>query len=493
MYIKNILVYYFMPLGSLKSVNNIALKQLRITANITSASFQQVSVRGQVTITNVTGLFKTYKVFNNSVQIATNISTSSYTITGLGDNVQIGPITIVGYYGNNIPGNTFTVTGGSGGGKIYTPAALTSLTTSSIGCYRATINMVGTWNNLYISYIGGTASPASGFYTTANTYTFTSMLSNVTYTFTVKAINGDQVYTVITSEVNALTAYYTISGGGTNNQGSFAGYNYIIFLTGTSTVTFFNQSFYVETMFVAGGGGGGSNIQVNGAGGGGGGGLGIGQIYITAGQGYAMTSGIGTIRTVNNRGTNGGNSIIVSPNINIFVQGGGGGGGYNGSAIVSLAIGASGGSGGGGGYSTGILGGAPAIIPIGGGTFTSGWVVMNYYGNNGATSAVTGGGGGGGAGAVGNAGNGNNGGNGGVGVAWYLNGSNYGFFAGGGGGVGKYLVGTNGIGGNGGGGSGSGNNAAVNGTANTGGGGGGGNNGGSGGAGATGRITIAFY
>ena len=485
-----------MPIGSLKSVNNMALKQLRITANINTANFQQVSVRSQVTIQNITGNFKTYNVFNNGTQVATNVSSSSYTMTGLSDNVQIGPITIVPYYGNNIPGNTFTVTGGSGGGKIYTPSYLTSLTTSSIGCYRATINMVGSWSNLYITYSGGTASPSSGFNTTANIYTFTSMSSNTTYTFNVQSINGDGITSTQTLSANALTAYYTLSpASGTTILGSTAGYNWIFCTNSTTTITFFNQSFYGEILMIAGGGGGGSNSQVNGAGGGGGGGIGIGNLYIAAGLGSKMAVGGGAGRITANRGNTGGQSTIVGgtgTNISLYVQGGGGGGGYNG-ATVTYATGSSGGSGGGAGYSTATRTGSAALVPPGGGNLVSGYGTMTFYGNRGGDSAVTGGGGGGGATVQGAAGNGYSAGNGGDGIGWYLNGTLVFACGGGGGGVGKYGVGGNGTCPFGGGGGGGANGSATNGSSGTGGGGGGGNNNGSGGGGGYGGVWIAFY
>lgn len=553
-----------MPIGTLKSVNNIALKQPQYFPNIISAVFKQVDTLGQVTIQNITGSFKSYNVVNDGVVIATNQTNSSYTITGLGNNVQIGPITIVPVIKSQ--GTPYQVTGGSGGGKIYTLAVLSSsyfslpdygqisinltgsytyfdiylggtinkidqtgssytytslnnnynygqykiiakngdkiplaiytvtggdgngyiytlayvsISSFNTGVYRTTMNLSGSWNNLYVTYSGGTASPASGFNTTANSLTFTTMSWNTNYTFYIQASNGNGTNSP-TINGTTLTAYYSSTVG----IGSFAGY-YTAQFTGGGSITFYNQNINCYFLLIGGGAsGGGGGTGGNGGGGGGAGGFLTGSLLAVNGNTVNISIGGGGSSVSGARGNNGGPSTITSSYHNIGAYGGGWGGGQGAGA------GNTGGSGGGGGNSVGAGAGATRGYDNSAGGYTSG---VNGSGNSGGNAASGGGaGGGGGANSGGASSGGTNGGGGGSGATWYLNGSPYGSYCGGGGGSNKLNSGSpGGSGGFGGGGQGaqggSGGNATGYGS-----GGGGSTNAKTSGSGYQGMCVIAF-
>jgi hypothetical protein len=508
-----------MPLGSLKSVNNLALKQLEITASITYANMQALGTTnawGQLTIENVAGNYKTYNVFDNGVQIATDISTSSYTITGLGNNERHGPYTLVPYYGNNIPGNTYTIIYRnilSAGGvlttttmtaqKIYTLAKPTGVSTSNTGCYRTTLNISGTLNTDFVSYWvywsltwgAGSAYPATGYNSTASAITYTLMTSASTYQFDVQAVNGDGIWALPVT-ASAVLGYISVSSSGVNTftTGNFGAYRYLEIGASapTYTVTFFQQDITCDFCAVGGGGAGGVNTSVNGAGGGGAGGVLTGFLRFPAGYAFTMTVGTGGAASTNNRGPNGNDTTVnQSGNLSITVKGGTGGGGYGGGGTFTQANpNPGGGCGGGGGYSNtpGTSGVATLPTISNNGGFLTGYT---SYGRNGGSGATTGGGGGGGAGAAGANASGNNGGAGGSGINWNVGGVLVKAVGGGGGGAGKN-TGTDGAGGAGGGGAGG---TGGNGLNITGGGGGGVYSGGTGnpsGAGGGGRIFLYY-
>ena len=89
-----------------------------------TAAFDTLTALGQVSLTGISGNFATYSVLNNGATVATSQTASTYTITGLGNNVQIGPVTVVPYDSQGVAGTAFTVTGGGGQRKhLYVGAS----------------------------------------------------------------------------------------------------------------------------------------------------------------------------------------------------------------------------------------------------------------------------------------------------------------------------------------------------------------------------------
>ena len=468
-----------MPISSISfiggQINNSIIKYPNPT--ITSAIFQQVSVRGQITITNITGIFDYYEINQNDIYYGQN-NNSTCTITGLADNYNAKyTITPIKNFKRGIP---YTVTGGiQGNGYIYTMAYISNITFTNIGVTIATLNYSGSYTgNLTITYSGGSASPASGFTTTLTTYNMTSMSANTTYNFSINCINGDGI-AGNTGIGSILTAFYAATG--TYTSRSFNGYTTLKY-TSNGGITFYNVNVNCQVLLVAGGGGGGSHISTNGAGGGGAGGVGYGNITFSNSTTYSITIGGGGSSSVNTRGGTGGPSTIIGGTINETANGGGGGGGYN-NGTASYAGGVPGGCGGGAGYSNAAL--------RGGGVASLGSGSLSYFGRDGGSNgypAGTGGGGGGGAGGTGFQASGNAAGAGGSGITWTLGGTTYGTYGGGGGaGGGTAASGGSGIGGTGT------TNANGNpGTTNTGSGGGGCGSGKTSGAGGSGVCVIAF-
>ena len=281
------------------------------------------------------------------------------------------------------------------------------------------------------------------------------------------------------------------SGGTINN--SVSGYRYHIFTSVGNTTFTPSIAGNIDYLVVAGGGAGGDSNS-NSGGGGGAGGFRTGTGLAVTAQAYTVTVGGGGTVATNDVGGSGGNSVFST-----ITSAGGGGGGAQSVTIAGVA----GGSGGGGTYENGAggAGNTPSTSPVQG--YRGGNVDDDSAGNAAA-------GGGGGASAAGGdasqATTGGGVGNGGAGennimgmndadsyshlttlsLGHVVSGARY--FAGGG--AGEAYTNGAGTGGAGGGG-----NAATAGTANTGGGGGGGSNGGTNrtaAAGGTGIVIIRY-
>jgi hypothetical protein len=188
-----------------------------------TATFGTLSALGQVPLVGISGKFATYSVLNSGVELATGQTASTYTIAGLGNNVQIGPVTLVPYDIDGVAGTPFTVKGGSGGGKIYTWAQANAPTFSAITASGTTLACTGTFSNIYVSYSGGVAgTPASGaLINTANSISqvYTGLAGNTTYTFVVYPVNGDGIpgsatgTNKATGSVLTLLATLWVAGG----------------------------------------------------------------------------------------------------------------------------------------------------------------------------------------------------------------------------------------------------------------------------------------
>jgi len=178
---------------------------------ITAAAFGTLTTWGQVPLAGIAGTFSTYSVLNNGTVVASNLTTSTYTITGLGYNVQIGPVTVVPYDSSGVAGALFRVTGGSGGGKIYTWGQANTPTFSATTSTGTTLACTGTFSKAYVTFSGGTGTPASGtLINTVNSITqiYTGMLSNTSYIFNVYPVNGDGIPASATG-TNVSTASVT--------------------------------------------------------------------------------------------------------------------------------------------------------------------------------------------------------------------------------------------------------------------------------------------
>ena len=162
-----------------------------------TAAFDTLTALGQIPLTGISGNFATYSVLNNGATVAINQTASTYTITGLGNNVQIGPVTVVPYDSQGTAGTAFTVTGGGGSGNIYTWAQANAPTFSAITTSGTTLACTGTFSKIYVSYSGGvTGTPASGaLINTANSISqsYTGLVGNTAYTFVVYPVNGDGI------------------------------------------------------------------------------------------------------------------------------------------------------------------------------------------------------------------------------------------------------------------------------------------------------------
>ena len=215
---------------------------------------------------------------------------------------------------------------------------------------------------------------------------------------------------------------------------------YMVFTTGSYTITIPNDGVQCDILIVGGGGGGG-----NYGGGGGGGGVTQKTIVLTSGK-YLVTVGAGGNGGVGryNPGENGGTSSITSTEVSgflgLFGAGGGGGGTYNKPPNITPTAGStqnrnfSSGGGGGGGASEGV---------------SRGETGNGVSGNGGTNPGLTKSGGGGGATGNGGDATSNGAGNGGTGVISTITGSRLSY--GGGGGGGTWTGGTPGTGTDGGG------------------------------------------
>ena len=176
------------------------------------ATFGALTALGQVPITGISGKFTTYSVLNNGSTVATGQTASTYTMTGLGDNVQIGPITLVPYDNLGVAGSPTTVKGGSGGGNIYTWAQSNTPTFSVTSSTGTTLICTGAFSKIYVTFSGGSASPASGtLINTANSINqqYSGMTASTTYTFVVYPVNGDGIPASVTGTNSATGSVNT--------------------------------------------------------------------------------------------------------------------------------------------------------------------------------------------------------------------------------------------------------------------------------------------
>jgi hypothetical protein len=204
--------------------------------SITAAAFGTLTARGLVPLTGVTGKFATYSVLNNGSVVASGLTASTYTITSLGDNVQIGPVTVVPYNGQGVAGSAFTVTGGSGSGKIYTWAYISTFTFSGTSTGGTTLVCTGAFSKVYVIYSGGPSTTASGTLITGTdsiSQIYSGMIEG-TYTFTVYPVNGNGISAFdtgsisITNTVDILPSTVWVSAGSGTNSIAYStdGYNW---------------------------------------------------------------------------------------------------------------------------------------------------------------------------------------------------------------------------------------------------------------------------
>ena len=245
-------------------------------SSITAAAFGSLTALGQVPLTGISGNFATYSVLNNGATVATDQTASTYTITGLGNNVQIGPVTLVPYDSQGVAGTAFTVTGGNGAGMIYTWAQANAPTFSAITTSGTTLACTGTFSKIYVSYSGGAAgTPASDvLINTANSISqaYTGLAGNTTYTFVVYPVNGDGIpgsatgTNMATAPVTTLTPPSTLwvaAGQGTGNTLAYSSDG--ITWSGLGTNVINSQGFGVaysafQNLWVAAGSGTGNTL-----------------------------------------------------------------------------------------------------------------------------------------------------------------------------------------------------------------------------------------
>ena len=216
-------------------------------SSITAAAFGTIAALGEIPITGITGTFANYSVLNNGSVVATGQTTTTYTMTGLGNNVQIGPVTIVPYSNKGTTGPAFTVTGGNGSGQLYTWAQADTPTFSSTVQNSTTLACTGAFSYTIVTFSGGSAVPDTGSQidgTNSISQTYTGMLEGTQYIFYVYPINGDGVnannpssQTVTTTGVSSsnLVMYYPFSAnrnnyaaGGTGVDDTTGTYNPIL-------------------------------------------------------------------------------------------------------------------------------------------------------------------------------------------------------------------------------------------------------------------------
>jgi len=165
----------------------------RTATSPNTATFGTLSAFGEVPLVGISGQFDTYSVLNNGTTIATGQTATTYTITGLGNNVQVGPVTLVPYDPSGTAGMAFSVKGGSGGGKIYTLAQTNTPTFSATSSSGTTLVCTGAFSKMYVTFSGGSASPASGTLLTSTNsinQAYSGMAEGTAYTFVVYPVNG---------------------------------------------------------------------------------------------------------------------------------------------------------------------------------------------------------------------------------------------------------------------------------------------------------------
>ena len=169
-----------------------------VPPTVTAAAFGTLTALGQIPITGIVYNSTTsyYNILVNGGTVATNQTASSYTYSGgLANNTQYGPFTVVPYTAAGVAGTAFTVTGGSGGGRIYTWAYAGTLSFSGTSSSGTTLNFTGqALSSVYITYTPTSGvTPVSGTKTSTLPVAFIGMTSGTTYTYTVYPVNGDNV------------------------------------------------------------------------------------------------------------------------------------------------------------------------------------------------------------------------------------------------------------------------------------------------------------
>lgn len=426
------------------SVSSVTSTTITITFSSPSASTQPV-VSYRVIATPSSGSVVTQTF---------NAPATSYTITGLVSAVLYSVVLYaVNIYGNSPVSSTVSAT------TITFPSAPSGLTAGTATPKTIPI----TWtspNDATITTYTVTAVPSSGttvtqtFNAPATSYTITGLTSNTSYTISLAATNS--VGTGSSSSVSKTTAVLQLTTNVSSGSGSVttstytSGSTYIYYsfnTTSTNSTTFtftINESTSINYLVVAGGGAGGYGL---GSGGGAGGVL-SGNVNISSGITYTITTGGGGAAqaTPQTAPVNGKNSVFSGSNITtITALGGGGGMSQQYGVNVQGTAAASGGSG----------AGADRWTTKGLGTAGQG----NNGGNNYISEGTPGRyctGGGGGAGGVGGNATPTSAGVGGVGISNSITGTAV-FYGGGGGGACQLysVTGSAANGGNGGGGRGS--------------------------------------
>ena len=185
----------------------------RTVTSPNTATFGALSTLGQVPLVGISGKFATYSVINNGTTIATGQTATTYTITGLGNNVQVGPVTLVPYDPSGTAGMAFSVKGGSGGGKIYTLAQTNTPTFSATSSSGTTLVCTGAFSKMYVTFSGGSASPASGTLITGTNsinQAYSGMAEGTAYTFVVYPVNGDGIPASATGTNSATGSVNTL-------------------------------------------------------------------------------------------------------------------------------------------------------------------------------------------------------------------------------------------------------------------------------------------
>ena len=349
---------------------------------------------------------------------------------------------------------------------------------------RTSLVCTGLFNQVYITYSGGSASPASGIKNYGPNSTgqdYTSMTNTVTYTFVCYPVNllgylssnGASSLVTPSGSSGPYNDIFTISSVTNFQSGDISGNytslnkKYSVYSLNTVnvsyTINYIAASQGLVQLFCIGGGGGGGAKQ---GGGGGAGGVIQTSVFIPAGSGTITVvvgsgAGIANLPALPQTGNN--TTVTFNSISKIFTAYGGGTG-------SSYTAPGDGGSGGGGGWYKYVAAGQ---YPNDCGKQSGNAIAAGNIGNvgggysSGERGQNAGTGGGGGAGGAGTSGSINGGGYGGAGIQCTLDaiaqfapsGISYGtyYWAGGGGGIsyqlgGSYVSGNGGIGGGGGGG-----------------------------------------
>ena len=199
-----------------------------VPPTITTAAFGTLTALGQIPLTNIVynSVTSYYNLLVNGTTVATNQTASSYNYSGgLANNTQYGPFTVVPYTAAGVAGTAFTVTGGSGAGRIYTWAYAGTLSFTGTSSSGTTLNFTGqSLSSVYITYTPTSGvTPVSGTKTSTLPVAFSGMTSSTTYTYTVYPVNGDNVpgsasgtNTATGSVTTTPPTVWVAAGAGTN-------------------------------------------------------------------------------------------------------------------------------------------------------------------------------------------------------------------------------------------------------------------------------------